>query len=190
MRINSINNITRKALPLAAAAAISIGGFAACSSSKDNKQEPTYLQTEMIKLNNTLDSLKSARGEGDNAFSDYYEKSKNVVNNAQLDPAKAMDSKTGEGLTSVGIILGALGLVGMICISAHLHNAVDRLKAFNYSVATAGTGILMTVVGTTMQACKTYSNHKDFSNYKEVKLNELENEKLEHSNIPTMDIIK
>lgn len=187
MKINPINTIAKKALPIATAAAIGLGALTACSSSKTEKQEPSYVQTEMLKLDNSLDSLKMVKGEGDRAFFDYYDKSKTTINEAKLDPYKALDSKTSKALTLGGIILAGLGLITTLGSTVY---GILTKKTFNLGCASILAGILTAVSGIIGQDYKSWCNHKEFNQHKEQKLNELELEKSEYLNTSEINFSK
>lgn len=182
----NVNNVTRKFLPIAASAAISLGAMTSCSSAKDEKQEPTYVQTEMLKLDNTLDSLKSAAGDNERAFVDYYLKSNSAINNAKLDSNKKRDFKGSDFLTIGGLVLMGLGFLSAFGAAnqAAITLKDNAIKRFNASLIGVGVGIATFLGGTLAQDITAYNNNKKFEQYKEQKLNNLETEKLEYLNTP------
>lgn len=168
----NVNNVTRKILPIAASAAIGLGAMTSCSSSKEEKQEPTYLQTEMLKLDNTLDSLKSVRGEGDRAFFDYYVESKDVIDKANIKGCKSEKSEKHQKKAGYA----ALALLGCTILGLW---CATKLKTKSCLACIIGAALNIFACGAHgLLAFFTAADCQDnFKQYKEQKLEQLDLEK-------------
>ena len=160
--------MTRKILPLAAAASIGIGAMSACSSSEEKTE---YIQTEMLKLDNALDSLKSNRAEGDRAFFDYYEKSKEVIDKAEYKPANAKEKLIKKLFAGIGVM--TLGVIAMNRAFPKKDGRGGHFLAFLGGTLSLFAGFIIMLNA----MFKEPSLKNVFNNYKETKLTELKVEK-------------
>lgn len=185
MKINPINNITKKALPLAAAAAVGLGALTACSSSKDTNQKTTYIQTEMMKIDNTLDSLKSVRGEGDKAFFDYYEKSKDAIEKTPFNYNKTETGSHSRKGVYAGLGLMLLGVLGVVQAEKH---SVRRLQKASIIGIIAGSALgFGSAIVNNINEIK---SKKTFENFRVDKLNELQAEKQQYFDTKDLELKK
>lgn len=180
MNIKPISNITKKVLPLAAATAIGLGTFASCSSSKEDlPSNSDFYKTEILKLDNTLDSLKSARGEGELEFLDYYVKSRDILDNAELSQTETKESKKMNNLFLYGLVstllLGFGTMVSAILVS--IRDTKARMGTFIGLTLSAMVGLGLTTISHFASSTMRSEIHRNFNEHKSKKLNDLEMEK-------------
>lgn len=181
MNISPVKNITKRALPLAASAAIGLGALTSCSSDNKTNNYPTYKEDIEI-LDNTLESVKQFKNEEKLTFPEYYYSAKDVIEKTEFNQANNTNTP-GAKLDKFGKLLtflGCLGVAGVALKCIVSGKLPDSKKAMFAGMGLICAGVPASIVGFEKDNQYNKQQTEKLEEYKAQKLEELDAEKVQY----------